>query len=85
MLEEYNIETEGKNAVIIGRSNIVGKPLIQCLLQKNATVTVCHSKTKNIKEITKNADIIIAALRKSKICNRRYGKRWSCSNRCWNK
>lgn len=66
LLEEYNIEIEGKNAVIIGRSNIVGKPLIQCLLNKNATVTVCHSKTKNIEEITKNADILIAALGKAK-------------------
>lgn len=66
MLERYNIEIEGKNAVIIGRSNIVGKPLIQCLLKKNATVTVCHSKTKNIENITKNADILIAALGKAK-------------------
>ena len=62
MLEEYNIEPEGKNVVIIGRSNIVGKPLSQCLLNKNATITICHSKTKNIKEITKNADILIAAV-----------------------
>lgn len=66
MLEEYNINLEGKRAVIIGRSNIVGKPLLQCLLNKNATVTVCHSKTKNIKEITKEADILIAALGKPK-------------------
>lgn len=66
MLEEYNIPTEGKRAVIIGRSNIVGKPLIQCLLNKNATVTVCHSKTENISEITKQADILIAALGKPK-------------------
>ncbi len=66
MLEEYNIEVEGKNAVILGRSNIVGKPLIQCMLNKNATVTVCHSKTKNIEEITKNADILIAAIGKPK-------------------
>lgn len=66
MLEEYNIEIEGKRAVIIGRSNIVGKPLIQCLLNKNATVTICHSRTKNIKEITKEADILIAALGKPK-------------------
>ncbi len=62
MLEEYNIDPEGKNVVIIGRSNIVGKPLSQCLLNKNATITICHSKTKNIKEITKNADILIAAV-----------------------
>ena len=66
MLEQYNINLEGANAVIIGRSNIVGKPLIQCLLNKNATVTVCHSKTKNIKDFTKNADIIVAAVGKPK-------------------
>ena len=66
MLEEYNIEVEGKNAVVIGRSNIVGKPLVQCLLNRNATVTVCHSKTKNIEEIAKQADILIAALGKPK-------------------
>lgn len=66
MLEEYNIEIEGKHAVIIGRSNIVGKPMLQCLLNKNATVTVCHSKTKNLKEITKQADILVCAIGKSK-------------------
>lgn len=66
MLEEYNIPVEGKNAVIIGRSNIVGKPLIQCMLKKNATVTVCHSRTQNIGEITKNADILIVAIGKAK-------------------
>lgn len=66
MLEEYKIPTEGKKAVIIGRSNIVGKPLIQCLLAKNATVTVCHSKTQNIEEITKNSDIVITAMGKPK-------------------
>ena len=49
-----------------GRSNIVGKPLIQCMLNKNATVTVCHSKTKNIEEYTKTADILIAAIGKAK-------------------
>ncbi len=66
MLEAYNIEVEGAHAVIIGRSNIVGKPLAKCLLNKNATVTVCHSKTKNLKEITKQADILIAAIGKAK-------------------
>ena len=60
MLESYNIPMEGAHAVIIGRSNIVGKPLLQCLLNKNATVTVCHSKTKDIKKATKDADIIKA-------------------------
>ena len=66
MLEEYNILIEGKRAVIIGRSNIVGKPLLQCLLNKNATVTVCHSRTPNIEEVTCKADILIAALGKPK-------------------
>lgn len=66
ILEKYNIELEGANVVILGRSNIVGKPLIQCLLNKNATVTVCHSKTKNIEKITKNADVLISAIGKPK-------------------
>ena len=66
IIEEYNIETEGKNVVIVGRSNIVGKPLIQCMLQKNATVTVCHSKTINLEEFTKKADILIVAIGKPK-------------------
>ena len=65
MLEEYNIELEGKNIVIIGRSNIVGKPLMACCLNKHATVTICHSKTKDLKEKTKNADILVAAIGKS--------------------
>jgi len=62
MLEEYEIDLKGANVVILGRSNIVGKPLAQCLLNKDATVTICHSKTKNIEEITKNADILISAI-----------------------
>lgn len=66
MLEAYNIPIEGAHAVIIGRSNIVGKPLAKCLLNKNATVTVCHSKTKNLNEITKQSDILIAAIGKPK-------------------
>ena len=64
LLEEYKIELEGKNAVILGRSNIVGKPMVQCLLAENATITVCHSKTQKIKEIVKNADIVISAIGK---------------------
>lgn len=62
MFEEYNINLEGKEVVILGRSNIVGKPLIQCCLQKNATVTVCHSKTENLQKHTKRADILISAI-----------------------
>lgn len=70
LLEEYNIQIEGKNAVVIGRSNIVGKPLSQYLLNKDATVTVCHSKTKNLKEITSKADILISAVGKPKVITR---------------
>ena len=66
LLEEYNIDVEGKNAVIIGRSNIVGKPMTQCLLNKNATITICHSKTKKLDKITKTADILISAVGKPK-------------------
>ena len=66
MFEEYNIDLKGKNVVILGRSNIVGKPLMQCCLQKDATVTVCHSKTKNLSEYTKKADVIISAIGKAK-------------------
>ncbi|AQW88133.1 bifunctional 5,10-methylene-tetrahydrofolate dehydrogenase / 5,10-methylene-tetrahydrofolate cyclohydrolase [Campylobacter pinnipediorum subsp. caledonicus] len=64
MLNEYNIDPAGKNAVIIGRSNIVGKPMASLLLNANATITITHSKTKNLKEICKNADIIVAAIGK---------------------
>lgn len=66
MFEEYNIDLTGKDVVILGRSNIVGKPLMQCCLQKNATVTICHSKTKKLEEHTKRADIIIAAIGQAK-------------------
>lgn len=62
ILEDYNIDLEGKHAVVIGRSNIVGKPMSQCLLSKNATVTVCHSRTKDLPSITKQADILVAAI-----------------------
>ena len=65
LLKEYNIELEGKHAVIIGRSNIVGKPLAQLLLNENATVTICHSHTKNLPQITKTADILISAVGKN--------------------
>ena len=65
LLDEYNIELEGKHAVVIGRSNLVGKPVSQMLLRRNATVTVCHSKTKNLADITKTADILISAVGKN--------------------
>ena len=66
MFEAYNIDLTGKNVTIIGRSNIVGKPLIQCCLNKNATVTICHSKTKDLSKYTQNADIVISAVGKEK-------------------
>lgn len=62
LLDEYNISVDGKHVVIIGRSNIVGKPLSQMMLNRNATVTVCHSHTKNLAEITKTADILVSAV-----------------------
>ncbi|MGM9568685.1 MAG: bifunctional 5,10-methylenetetrahydrofolate dehydrogenase/5,10-methenyltetrahydrofolate cyclohydrolase [Phascolarctobacterium sp.] len=64
-LEHYGIELEGKNVVVIGRSNVVGKPVAMLLLQKNATVTVCHSRTKNLPELLKTADVIVAAVGKA--------------------
>ena len=65
MLELADIPVEGANAVIIGRSNIVGKPMLHLLLGKNATVTICHSRTKNLAEITRQADILVAAVGKA--------------------
>ncbi|MGN0005763.1 MAG: bifunctional 5,10-methylenetetrahydrofolate dehydrogenase/5,10-methenyltetrahydrofolate cyclohydrolase [Candidatus Gastranaerophilaceae bacterium] len=66
LLDEYKFDFAGKNAVVIGRSNIVGKPMAQLLTQRNATVTLCHSKTKNIDFYTKNADLIVVAIGKPK-------------------
>ena len=66
LLEEYGIDIEGKDAVVVGRSNIVGKPMMQCLLNKNATVTVCHSKTIKLERATKKADILVVAIGKPK-------------------
>lgn len=62
MLREYHVDLEGKQAVIIGRSNIVGKPMAQLLLDKNATVTLTHSRTRNLPEVAKQADILIVAI-----------------------
>lgn len=66
ILKEYNINPDGKHAVVVGRSNIVGKPLSIMLLNANATVTTCHSHTKNLKDITKTADILVVAVGKPK-------------------
>ena len=61
LLEEYGINLDGKNVVVVGRSNLVGKPMALLAMKKNATVTICHSHTKNLAEVTKNADILICA------------------------
>lgn len=66
LLDYYNIPLQGKNAVVVGRSNLVGKPLAQLLLDRNCTVTICHSKTQNLKEITSRADIVCVAIGKAK-------------------
>ena len=65
ILDHYGIELDGKNVVVIGRSNVVGKPVAMLLLAKNATVTVCHSHTQNLPELLKQADIIVAAVGKA--------------------
>ena len=62
LLDRYDIEISGKNAVIIGRSNIVGKPVSMLLLHRNATITICHSRTQNLEEVTRSADILVAAV-----------------------
>ena len=64
LLDEYNIDLEGKHAVVIGRSNIVGRPMAQMLLNRNSTVTICHSHTKDLDEIIKPADIVVSAVGK---------------------
>ena len=66
LIESTGITIDGKHAVVLGRSNIVGKPLSMLLLQKNATVSICHSHTKNIEELTKSADILVSAIGKPK-------------------
>ncbi|WP_050698139.1 bifunctional methylenetetrahydrofolate dehydrogenase/methenyltetrahydrofolate cyclohydrolase FolD [Anaeromassilibacillus senegalensis] len=66
LIHSQNIEIQGKNCVVIGRSNIVGKPMAMLLLHNNGTVTICHSKTKNLKEICQQADILVAAVGKPK-------------------
>ena len=74
LLNSHNIEIEGKHVVIIGRSEIVGRPLSQMMLKENATVTICHSKTQNLSDITKTADILVVAVGKPKFINETYIK-----------
>ena len=74
LLKASNISMEGKNCVVIGRSNIVGKPMALLMLRENATVTICHSKTQNLKENCKQADILIVAIGKPKYITQEYVK-----------
>lgn len=74
LLKRSNIEIEGKECVVVGRSNIVGKPMALLLLRENGTVTICHSRTQNLKEVCKRADILICAIGKPKFFNRDYIK-----------
>lgn len=74
LIKTTGVQIAGKHAVVIGRSNIVGKPVAMLLLRENATVTVCHSKTKNIEEITRQADILIAAVGRAKMVKRSWVK-----------
>lgn len=74
MLREYKVEIEGKRAVVIGRSNIVGKPMAQMLMDKNATVTIAHSKTPDLAELCKTADILVAAIGRDRMITRDYVK-----------
>lgn len=74
MIKRTDIDIEGKECVVIGRSNIVGKPMAMLMLKKNATVTIAHSRTKDLKEVTKRADIIVAAIGKAKFVTADYVK-----------
>ena len=74
LLKRSNIDIEGKECVVIGRSNIVGKPMALLLLRENGTVTIAHSRTKNLKEVAKRADILVAAIGKPKFINKEYVK-----------
>ncbi len=74
LLEESGIEVSGKHCVVVGRSNIVGKPQAMLLLQKNGTVTICHSRTKDLKEECRRADILVVAIGKAKFINAEYIK-----------
>ncbi len=74
VLKFYNIELKGKEAAVIGRSMVIGKPVSMMLLKENSTVTICHSKTENLSEVTKRADILIAAIGKSQMITKDYIK-----------
>ena len=72
ILAYYQIPLEGKNVVVLGRSQVIGKPVAMMLLKENATVTICHSKTKNLKEVVRRADILVSAMGKARAVTREY-------------
>jgi len=72
LIKSLNVDITGKNVVVLGRSNIVGKPVAQLLLNENATVTICHSKTKNLREVCKGADILVVAIGRPKFIDETY-------------
>ena len=72
LIKSLNIDLNGKNVVVLGRSNIVGKPVAQLLLNENATVTICHSRTKDLKEVCKRADILVVAIGRPKFIDESY-------------
>ena len=74
LLKDAGLSVEGKNCVIVGRSNIVGKPMSMLMLHANATVTICHSKTQNLKDICKHADILVAAIGRAEFITKEYVK-----------
>lgn len=74
ILKHYNIKMQGKNIVVLGRSNVIGKPVSMLLLNENATVTICHSKTKNLEKICQNADILVSAIGKAHFVNANFVK-----------
>ena len=84
MLKGLNIDLAGKNAVVIGRSNIVGKPMVQLLIKESCTVTIAHSKTKDLPNVCKNADIVVAAIGRPQMIKGNWIKKKCDRHRCWN-
>ena len=78
LIKKANVNMDGANAVVIGRSNIVGQPVAKLLMNENATVTICHSHTKNMKQITKHADILVVAIGKAKFVDKSFVKHDAC-------
>ena len=83
MLKGLGVNLVGMNAVVVGRSNIVGKPMAQLLLKESCTVTIAHSKTKNLEDVCRNADIVVAAVGRPEMIKGDWIKKGCHCNRCW--